>query len=235
MRLLLEDPGTAKPSVLGFFGRFRRFLRERPLHGPDYHHFREIIIPGLRGTTEIDHLVVSKFGIFVVELKDYSGWIFGNADDASWTATYRSGNRFKFQNPLRQNYGHLKSVETFLSVEPHLLHGVVVFRGSFEFMTPIPDGVLCHEYKPWIAAWQDVVLDDAAVDSIVSWLQMNARHGGFAALKHVESVRLRHVSGTKCPKCGGDLRLRTQKKGPEPGSEFLGCANYPSCRCTRQA
>ena len=70
--------------------RLWSFLRDGPfqLRGPAYHHFRKIIIPTLRGTTEIDHLIVSKFGIFVVELKDRSGWIFGNAADAEWTAVY---------------------------------------------------------------------------------------------------------------------------------------------------
>src|SRR3989442_11556702 len=43
--------------------------------------------------------------------------------------------------------------------------------------TPIPDGVICHRYKSWVAARQDVVLDDAAVDAIVTSLQSNAMHG----------------------------------------------------------
>ena len=63
---------------MGLLTRLWSFLTDGPflLHGPEYHHFREIIIPTARGTTEIDHLVVSRFGIFVVELKDRSGWIF---------------------------------------------------------------------------------------------------------------------------------------------------------------
>lgn len=36
-----------------------------------------------------------------------------------------------------------------------------------------------------------------------------------------------------CPKCGGDLILRTAKRGPNPGSQFYGCSSYPKCRYTR--
>src|SRR5437899_3737295 len=125
------------------------------LRGPDYHHFRKIIIPTARGTTEIDHLIVSRFGIFVIELKDRSGWIFGNDADAHWTAVHFK-QKFRFQNPLRQNYGHLKALEEFLGVGPQKLHGLVVFRGAFEFKTPIPDGVRCQDYGLWVAAKRDV-------------------------------------------------------------------------------
>jgi restriction system protein len=131
---------------MGLVTRLWSFLRDGPLRGLDYHHFRKIIVPTSRGTTEIDHLIVSKFGVFVVELKDRSGWIFGNDADAHWTAVHFK-KKFRFQNPLRQNYGHLKALEAFLGIDPRALHGIVVFRGSFEFKTPIPHGVLCHEYK----------------------------------------------------------------------------------------
>ena len=213
-------------------GRLWSLLRDGPLHGPDYHHFRKIIIPTGRGTTEIDHLIVSKFGIFVVELKDRSGWIFANARDAYWTAVHFE-KKFRFQNPLRQNYGHVKALEDLLAVNRRVLHPIVVFRGPVEFMTPIPEGVLCHQYKSWVAARQQVVLEDAAVAAIVATLESKRVRGWFAGLRHAESVRERYSSDTTCPKCGGDLLLRTQRKGPQSGSQFLGCSNYPACKYTR--
>jgi hypothetical protein len=219
---------------MGLLSRLWSFLRDGPLRlrGPDYHHFRKIIIPTSRGSTEIDHLIVSKFGIFVVEIKDRSGWIFANDADAHWTAVHFK-KKYRFQNPLRQNYGHIKALEALLGVDPRVLHGIVVFRGSFQFKTPIPDGVLCHRYKSWVATRQDVVLDDAAVDAVVAKLQSNGMHGWLAGFRHARSVHARYASSTTCPKCGGDLRLLTQRNGPQPGSQFLGCSNYPACRYTR--
>jgi hypothetical protein len=175
---------------------------------------------------------VSRYGIFVVELKDRSGWIFGNPFDSYWTAVH-FGRKFKFQNPLHQNFGHLKALEAFLGVDPSVLHSIVVFRGSFRFKTPVPNGVLCHRYKGWVAARKDAVLEDDAVDAIVQSLQGNAFHGWLAARRHVRSVRARYSSDTTCPKCRGELRLLTQTRGPHPGSQFLGCSNYPRCRFTR--
>lgn len=225
--------GTSFDTGMALLERLWSLLSEPfLLRGPHYHHFRNIVIPGLRGTTEIDHVIVSKFGIFVIELKDRSGWIFGTAADAYWTAVHFR-NKFRFQNPLRQNYGHVKSLEAFLGVDPRVLHGIVVFRGSFEFKTPIPDGILCYAYRSWIAGKREVLLDDAVVDAIVASLEANALHGWRAGRRHAKSVRARYSSDTKCPKCGGELRVLTQREGPDPGSEFLGCSRFPLCRYTR--
>ena len=69
---------------------------------------------GNTNTTQIDHIVVSDFGIFCIETKSYSGWIFGHAKQQHWTQViYRY--KKKFYNPLRQNYAHIKAVEAIVS------------------------------------------------------------------------------------------------------------------------
>lgn len=63
--------------------------------------------------TQIDHIVVSNYGIFCIETKSYWGWIFGNVNDEYWTQViYRHKERF--YNPMRQNYGHMKSIKEIL-------------------------------------------------------------------------------------------------------------------------
>jgi ssDNA-binding Zn-finger/Zn-ribbon topoisomerase 1 len=58
-------------------------------------------------------------------------------------------------------------------------------------------------------------------------------HGWLAGLRHAQSARARYSSDATCPKCDGELRLLTQRKGPQPGSQFLGCSNYPACKYKR--
>jgi len=36
-----------------------------------------------------------------------------------------------------------------------------------------------------------------------------------------------------CPACGKTMAERTAKRGPQPGSRFWGCSDFPSCRGTR--
>lgn len=59
------------------------------------------------GTTQIDHIIVSRYGVFIVETKARSDWIFGSEKQPRWTQQFHNTSN-QFQNPLRQNYkqGH---------------------------------------------------------------------------------------------------------------------------------
>ena len=61
----------------------------------------------LTETTEIDVLMLHRTGIYVLESKNYSGWIFGNEKDASWTQTLPNKDKNHFYNPVRQNKTHI--------------------------------------------------------------------------------------------------------------------------------
>jgi hypothetical protein len=120
-----------------------RLSREvnRRFRPPDYHLLNHITLRLQNGTTQVDHILVSRFGIFVIETKDYKGWIFAGAQDRTWTQVlYRA--KFRFQNPIRQNYGHVCAVRELLDfLKPDLVRPVVVFVGRAAFKTEVPDGV----------------------------------------------------------------------------------------------
>lgn len=135
------------------FGRYRasshqnrgEFLVSRELQanftGPDFHLLNHITLKLKDGTTQIDHILVSRFGVFVIETKDYNGWIFANGKHATWTQVlYRV--KFKFQNPIFQNLRHVRAVEELLEfLPPEAIKSAVVFTGSAEFKTDMPSGV----------------------------------------------------------------------------------------------
>lgn len=120
--------------------RLSRALAER-FPPPDYHLLNHVTLRVRDGTTQIDHILVSRFGIYVIETKDYQGWIFAGADDRFWTKVhYRV--KFRFQNPIRQNYAHVCAVRELLEFLPaDTIRSVVVFMGHAQFKTAIPDGV----------------------------------------------------------------------------------------------
>ena len=65
-------------------------------------------------TTQIDHLVVSPYGIFVIETKNYKGWLYGNDNRKHWTQTFNKNAKYKLQNPIWQNNYHVKAVKGIL-------------------------------------------------------------------------------------------------------------------------
>jgi len=100
------------PYLIGRFGEkfvTKKLLKLDPAH---YKVLDDLLLPfnGNLNATQIDHIVVSNYGIFCIETKSYKGWIFGNANDKYWTQViYKRKERF--YNPLWQNYAHTKAIE----------------------------------------------------------------------------------------------------------------------------
>lgn len=119
-----------------------RRLLIRTLNDPAYHLLNNITIPVDDGTTQIDHILLSRYGVFVIETKHYSGWIFAHPTGRTWTQVkYRY--KSKFQNPLRQNYKHVRVVKSLLHfIPPEHIHSLVVFTGDGVFKTERPAGVV---------------------------------------------------------------------------------------------
>ena len=107
----------------------------------EYHLLKNITLPIAGGTTQIDHVLISTKGIFVIETKHYSGWVFGNPKQPKWTQATRWG-KYKFQNPLHQNYLHVKELKRYFDFLPeNSFKSIVVFTGDGQFKTTMPENV----------------------------------------------------------------------------------------------
>jgi restriction system protein len=109
---------------------------------PAYHLLNDVTLPTDDGTTQVDHVLVSRYGVFVLETKHYKGWIFGNPGASQWTQVlYKK--HYKFQNPIHQNLKHVIVVRKLLDfLPPDCIHSIVVFTGEAIFKTEQPQGVL---------------------------------------------------------------------------------------------
>lgn len=191
-----------------------------------------LTLPTKNGTTQIDHVIVSKFGIFVVEAKNIDGWIFGDERSSVWSVV-KPGHKFKFQNPLRQNYRHVKAISEFLDVDEDRLHSVVMFWGECEFKTPMPANVMLEGYASYIKSFDKRLFSDEEVAAVVGALRSGTLPRTWATRRaHVKALHARHSSTTICPKCAGALVLRTARAGAAAGSRFYGCGAFPKCRYT---
>ena len=95
--------------------------------------------------SQIDVVVATKVGIIVFEVKDYSGWLFGNGSQTYWTQILSYGNdKFRFYNPIMQNNGHIQTLKKRLKQCAEVpFYSVIVFYGVCELkeINSIPDGV----------------------------------------------------------------------------------------------
>ncbi|HWB02788.1 MAG TPA: nuclease-related domain-containing protein [Verrucomicrobiales bacterium] len=168
-------------------------MLHRKLDASLYHCLHNVLIPnGRNGLTQIDHVVVSQWGIFVIETKNYSGWIFGTEHDKQWTVSYHGRRKEKLPNPLRQNFGHIRAVESLLKLAPGHCHGIVFFTGRAEFKKgPIP-GVLTSGLAIHIMSFSTPAFDATTAADLAANLRAacQTRHPN-ARAAHLTQVRSR--------------------------------------------
>ena len=194
--------------------------------------YHDIIIPSRNGTTQIDHVIISPFGLFVVETKNLKGWIYGTETQSTWTqVVYQS--KYKFQNPLRQSYRHKKVLSKHLRIKESYIHQVVSFVGDCQFKTEMPPNVIKSGLGSYIKQFNRIVFSEDEVKEIENILYRLKSEVFVSTEKHVQSLHNRHSSLTTCPNCGSSLVERTVKKGQNVGSKFLGCEDYPKCRFSK--
>jgi restriction system protein len=222
------------PWFKGLSGEWQvKLVAKLRLPAETYHPIHNVTLPTPDGTTQIDHIFVSRYGIFVVETKNMKGWIFGGENQAEWTQKiYRRTT--KFQNPLRQNYKHIKALETALDVPPETIHSVITFMGESRFKTEMPAHVTSGGgYARYIKSFCEPVLSDTQVREVIATIESGRLTPSRTTHRqHVAQLKSRSNPNTerKCPKCGNEMALRIVKKGKTAGSRFWGCSAYPKCR-----
>ena len=181
-----EDKGEQGEAML-------RQHTDLSLAGKGYHALHDLLIPLYESTTQIDHLYVSRYGIFVVETKNYAGWIYGDAEQKQWTQVLYQQKR-RFYNPLKQNETHIKALAYLLKLPMDKFHSIVVFVGEAELKTALPDNVLQGaDISGYVRRFRRSLLSQAQVDEIYATLSQK-RYRATAAKKrrHVRDVQGRH-------------------------------------------
>ena len=221
------------PSYIGKQGenRVASILRSLP---KKYLTINNVIIPTEDSTTQIDHVVVSPFGIFVIETKNYSGWISGTEKGKRWKESFKTTKGNYFYNPIRQNWVHTYALAKHLDLSIHAFKPIVVFSDNCELNVESSVPVIyMSQLKRVIQSYHQEIIPRKECPLLFNKLSRINLTGEENENNHIQSVRLSliekeiAVEEEKCPICGGSLILRSGKYG-----EFYGCSNYPKCRFT---
>lgn len=225
------------PWFKGIAGEFFVNLSAKlQLDKEQYHLLKNVTLPTEDGSTQIDHVIVSVYGLFVIETKNMKGWIFGSPHQKTWTQKiYKHSN--KFQNPLRQNYKHVKTLQSLLGLNDEQLFSVVVFVGDSQFKTEMPENVTYGGgYIRFIKSKTQPVLSQTEVTEITRKIETGRLTPSLRTsrdhVRHVKNIvkEKANINRQLCPKCGSSMVLRETKKGANRGKQFWGCSTFPRCR-----
>lgn len=214
----------------------------------EYTVFDDVVLKTAGGTTQIDHVVVSKYGVFAIETKNYRGEIYGNDNRQEWKQiivrdvtfrkkwwkTYSYVTKNYFYNPVMQSMAHVNAIKRVLADWPNMtVVPIVVFAGS-----AVLNGVNTQHHVVYsdqliatIQSYNTPLISDVVVDRVKYCLLYNNVRDQVDERTHVGNVYAAKQSYNDkiesgiCPRCGGKLVLRNGKYG-----NFYGCQNYPRCR-----
>ena len=209
-------------------------------------------------TTELDIVLLHESGIYVFEAKNYSGWIFGTESQPYWTQTLPTGRgksqKNQFYNPILQNKGHIKWLQTFLVDQTLPFYSYIVFSNRCELKNiTLTSGkhYVVNSYNLFSAVQQNIAkvgiqLSSDKIDELFEKLYPLTQINEAEKITHIRNIQQRaqdnlsqsisvpaatpNVEKTLCPRCGGQLVMRIASKEKRREKRFLGCSNYPRCR-----
>ena len=252
-RSWLQTDRKDMPQLKGWAGEtwLHKHLQEN-LDQKLYVILHDIMLPTDDGTTtQIDHIVVSQWGVFVIETKTYSGGIYGDRNEPQWSKVHFS-RMDKFQNPLRQNYKHIATLSECLGISKEYFKTIIAFSSEAKFKTEMPSEVMMfRDVVDYIKMQsRETIIQPEQVqevaDTILEWQSSLTQS---QKDNHVNNLRKIHESqkpkqaqldvllkddsasndkNPRCPRCGAPMVLRKRKAD---GLPFWGCSQFPKCRC----
>ena len=192
-------------------------------------------------TTQIDHIVVSPYGIFVIETKNIYGYIHGTDNSKLWRSCWRNRD-LAFDNPALQNKAHINALVEKLNISDEKFVSIIAFSNNANLQTAVNDSYVVYwsQVRKLIRRYKEPVMTIEKAEKIYEYLlainitdkKARKQHAARAKINR-NNYKIRSqesVENGRCPRCGGRLVRRTGKNGP-----FYGCSNYPNCKYTHPA
>lgn len=223
------------PKIYGSIGEYYVARVLRRLNKNDYIVYNNIYLKKDERTSQIDHLVLSIYGIFVIETKNYKGWIFGNEKSKYWTQILFK-RKHKIYNPVIQNWTHINFIKN-ISYEFRNLNfiPIVVFtdRATLRKISSSVPVIKRRKLLKSIKSNKDVCITHGQLAKIDSIIKKSLINGKEIKKEHERSVKKiikenNNINLNTCPKCGGKLAVKQGKYG-----SFQGCSNFPICKFTK--
>ena len=154
-------------------------------------------------TTEIDVVMLTSRGIFVIESKNYSGWIFGTESQKRWTQSLHIGygdtQKEHFYNPIMQNEYHIKYLNKLLENQ-YKYHSIIVFSNDCEFKkiirNPNSNSYLIYRCKLYktvqdIMTSQPITLSSEDILNIYNKLYKYSQVDEITKIQHINSLKFK--------------------------------------------
>lgn len=180
-------------------------------------------------TAQIDHILINKNGIYVIETKNYAGRIYGSDNQHEWTQVLQYGKvKNKFYNPVKQNKSHVYHVSQVVDENIPIISAVIFPQGNIHFIESMGAYNL-NGLKQIINKGEGNVTPEQmkrVFDKLTA-----ANDKTISKSEHIQNIHAlqTNVANNICPRCGKKLVRRSGTNG-----YFWGCEGFPNCKFTKR-
>ena len=215
-------------KIIGWFGEHWTREALRTLPKDKYLIINNVLIRVNNNTHQIDHIIISSYGVFSIETKQYNGYITGNKYDKKWIR-HLGTKKLYYTNPIRQNYGHVLALSELLNIDKNKIFNIVCIPSNAKLKIK-HDGELVRydTIANKILSYKNIIIDNPSL--LFKIINENSITDNNQKKQHVKNIKKNIINNNpnQCPWCGNQLIQRNGKYG-----SFIGCSNYPKCKFTK--
>lgn len=179
----LKDAGTMGENEVA------RLLNQLPMS--KYKVIHNLLLFTKKGSSQIDHVVISIYGIFVIETKNYQGEILGKESSKEWIQQLH-GNTYPFLNPIYQNNGHIIAIKNVLDKKNLPFISIITFSDRAKLNVDTKTSVVYYnDLLKIIKGYQEKVLSQKEVQLIKKELTRKNKDSRYNRRKHIRFVKKR--------------------------------------------
>jgi hypothetical protein len=215
------------PTGRGIWGEFQVKLVLGKSKQDQKYVINNLMVVNEGKSSQIDHLVINRTGIFVIETKNYSGRIYGQEDQREWTQVLQYGKvKNKFYNPIMQNRTHIYALSKVIG-RNNCFISIIVFPKATLMTNSTTDVGNIGSFRRRYRQQAKEIFSVEEMNSIYSKLLELKKNPQVSAREHVQEIQQMkaNLDNNICPRCGKPLVLRKGQYG-----EFYGCTGYPQCK-----
>lgn len=177
-------------------------------------------------SVQIDHIVINKNGVYVIETKNYSGTVYGTDAQKYWLQVLPHGRgRKRIYSPVKQNAAHIYRLAAIFPFKVYFTSIVVFVQNNTKKLTSstaVPISVLKKRLalpqkpKPYTESEMErlyLALKEAQTEEV-------SLENHISVIKKAREL----IEHNICPVCQAPLVTRKNEYG-----EFFGCSRYPEC------
>ena len=176
----------------------------------EYHVIDNVLFMSNGRSTQIDHIVVSPYAVFVIETKGYKGWIFGGESTEYWMQSIY-GHKSTFYSPLLQNDGHIRFLKFMLKDLGNIpFVPIVVFNNEAVLKFNVNNHIVVNRYylKDAFLQYKETVISQEFKTKIISRIETSSWTQEKGAMReHKYNAKSKRydtqnkIKHSVCPRC----------------------------------